>query len=109
MPGIGAGGSRVVFVCSVLVALITGCQTLHHKTPAEVPRELATVSQPPYVIEPPDILLIDAIRLIPKPPYRVEPLDALAIRVSPTPEDQPIAGIYSVEPDGTVNFGFNYG
>ena len=110
MPGIGAVRWGVVAgMGALLVALTTGCQVLHDPTPFAVPRELDTVSQPPYVIEPPDVLLIDAIRLIPKPPYRVEPLDTLAIRVAPTPEDQPIAGIYSVEPEGTVNFGFNYG
>jgi polysaccharide export outer membrane protein len=97
-------------VATVLSGLLTGCQGLDHLSPPDVPRELATLSQPPYVIEPPDILLIDAIRLIPKPPYRVEPLDTLAIRVSPPPpEDQPIGGIYSVEPDGKVNLGFSYG
>jgi polysaccharide export outer membrane protein len=74
-----------------------------------VPRELAKVSLPPYVIESPDILLIDAIRLIPLPPYRVEPLDALAIRVVEALPEQPISGVYSVEADGTVNLGFSYG
>src|SRR6516225_1003029 len=34
-----------------------------------IPRELAKVSMPEYVIEPPDILLIDAVRVIPLPPY----------------------------------------
>ena len=93
----------------LLLAMTTGCHLFCHKSVPCVPRELATVAQPPYVIEPPDILVIDAIRLIPKPPYRVEPLDTLGIRVSPTPEDQPIAGIYTVEPEGTVNLGFTYG
>jgi polysaccharide export outer membrane protein len=110
MPGFAAG-RRIGILCvaALLGALATGCQVACPTPLPEIPRELATVSQPPYVIEPPDILLIDAIRLIPKPPYRIEPLDALAIRVSPTAEDQPIAGIYPVEPDGTVNLGFSYG
>src|SRR5688500_17311753 len=44
-----------------------------------VPRELNKVSLPPYVIETPDILIIEATRLIPLPPYRVEPLDVLYV------------------------------
>src|SRR5579871_3422681 len=50
-----------------------------HIEDAPVPKELNKVSLPPYVIETPDILLIDAIRIIPLPPYRVEPLDVLYI------------------------------
>jgi polysaccharide export outer membrane protein len=76
---------------------------------ALVPRELDMVSHPPYVVEPPDILQIDAIRLIPKPPYHIEPLDAVVIQVGNVPEDQPISGLFPVEPDGTVNLGFTYG
>jgi len=61
------------------------------------------------VIEPPDTLIIDATRLIPKPPYRIEPLDVLGIRVEGTLPEQPIDGLYAVEPEGTVTLGFNYG
>jgi polysaccharide export outer membrane protein len=75
----------------------------------DVPRELEKVSHPTYVIEPPDILLIDAARLVPRPPYRVEPLDALFITVTDTLPKQPIEGIYSVDTAGAVNLGFNYG
>src|SRR5262245_15087481 len=78
-------------------------------TDRTVPRELEKVSLPPYVIEPPDILLVDAVRLIPRPPYKVEPLDALAIQVTNTLPNAPIAGIYAVDPSGAVNLGFTYG
>jgi polysaccharide export outer membrane protein len=61
------------------------------------------------VIDAPDVLLIDAIRLIPKPPYRVSPLDVLALQVTNTLPDAPIAGPYTVEPDGTIALGFTYG
>src|SRR5262245_44685718 len=74
-----------------------------------LPRELKKVSLPPYVIEPPDILLIDAVRLIPLPPYRIEPLDTLAIQVPEALPTEPISGLYSVEPDGRVNLGASYG
>src|SRR5215469_7765907 len=76
----------------------------------DVPRELRNVFLPPYVIEPPDILLIDAVRIIPKPPYRVEPLDALLIQATGLLEGtEPIAGIYGVDPEGSINLGLSHG
>ena len=73
------------------------------------PNEKAKTRLPAYVIEPPDVLIIDGVRLIPKPPYRIEPLDVLLINVPSALPDQPIAGPYTVTPDGTVNLGFGYG
>jgi len=64
---------------------------------------------PDYVVEPPDVLMIDAVRVVPLPPYHIEPLDAIAIVVTDALPQQPIQGIYPVEPDGTVNLGFSYG
>jgi polysaccharide export outer membrane protein len=97
----------------VLGAALTaaGCQTCMPGTPccdAPVPRELDKTSLPPYTLEPPDIILIDALRLIPKPPYHIEPLDGLLIQVTNAPKE-PIEGIFSVDPDGTVNLGVSYG
>lgn len=113
MPGMGRQLPRAL-VWGVVVAgvLTSGCTThkhLHHNAPPPVPHELARAALPPYVIESPDVLLIDAIRLVPKPPYKVEPFDSLGIRVTETLPEQPIQGVYSVEADGTVNLGFNYG
>jgi protein involved in polysaccharide export with SLBB domain len=70
---------------------------------------LAKVSHPPYRVEPPDILLINATRVIPLPPYRIEPLDSLFISALETFPDEPVNGVYTVDPDGTVKLGFNYG
>jgi polysaccharide biosynthesis/export protein len=77
--------------------------------PGPIPTELAPVSHPPYTIAPPDIITIDAVRLIPKPPYRVEPLEVLLINVTDTLPNQPINGPFVVTPEGTINLGFNYG
>jgi protein involved in polysaccharide export with SLBB domain len=74
-----------------------------------IPTELAKVSMPPYVIEPPDILLLDPIRLVPRPPYRLEAFDQLVIQVSNALADQPISGVYVVSPDGVITFGYSYG
>src|SRR5439155_14985308 len=76
---------------------------------ANQPNESTRVVQPNYVIEPPDVLMIDAVRAVPLPPYRVEPLDTLAIMVTEALPQQPISGLYVVEPEGTVNLGFAYG
>jgi polysaccharide export outer membrane protein len=48
------------------------------------PRELCKVSLPPYVIEPPDVLLIESTQGL---------------------KDQPIRGQHLVRPDGTVSLG----
>lgn len=73
------------------------------------PRELAMVAHPGYIIESPDVLLIDAIRIVPKPPYRIAPLDSLVIQGSDIPTEEPINGLYGVEADGTVYLGNSYG
>jgi polysaccharide export outer membrane protein len=64
---------------------------------------------PTYIIEPPDILLIDAVKLVPKAPYHVEPLDVLQILVVGTLLDQPISGQFPVDPSGMVDMGPAYG
>jgi polysaccharide export outer membrane protein len=101
----------------LLAVACAGCLA-HEKNvdPGSVPHEFSQVSLPPYVIEPPDVLVINAVRLVPKPPYRIAPLDVLGIQVPDGPDGkprtlpgQPIAGLYSVDPDGTVNLGFTYG
>ena len=74
-----------------------------------LPNEKQKTTLPAYVIEPPDVLIIDGVRLIPRPPYRVEPLDVLLISVPGAAPGQPIGGPYTVTPDGAVNLGFGYG
>jgi polysaccharide export outer membrane protein len=95
-----------------LCLVAPGCQTCSPDGQASgppIPRELDKVSYPDHSIAPPDLLLITGIRLIPKPPYRIEPLDALLIRSTATFADQPINGVFVVEPDGRVLFGGSYG
>jgi hypothetical protein len=89
-------GRRLHTVCVALLIAATVCSqgcsiygrpqrtttrqaTLDANCPPEPGRmpakELAKVSLPPYVIEPPDILLIDALRVVPKPPFRIQSFD----------------------------------
>ena len=74
-----------------------------------VPKELNKVSLPPYIVETPDVLQIDAIRVIPLPPYRLEPLDVLYLSAENDLETARVAGLYPVDPDGTINLGPRYG
>jgi polysaccharide export outer membrane protein len=99
----------------VLVALTVGCHSVPWgKQPFEppaVPKELNKATLPDYRIEPPDILLIEAVRAIPRPPYKAEPLDVLFIHLAKPlpPPDPPLTGLISVDPDGTIDLGAPYG
>ena len=73
------------------------------------PQELHKTVLPTYVIEPPDILTIDAIRVMPRSPYHLRSLDTLAIQVQGTLPDAPISGIFLIEPPGFVRLGPRYG
>jgi polysaccharide export outer membrane protein len=103
---------RWVFILAVCVPG-AGCvheQTVPDETVASpLPRELNKVCLPSYVIEPPDILQIDALRVTPRPPYRIHPEDALVVQSSKFLPDEPISGVYVVTPEGTVNLGLKYG
>jgi polysaccharide export outer membrane protein len=109
-PSGGQAVRVVLAICCVATALTAGCQCAAPICVDQpVPRELAKVSLPPYVIETPDILLIDAVRVIPLPPYHIEPLDALLIQAANALPTAPISGVYPVDSDGTVNLGQTYG
>jgi polysaccharide export outer membrane protein len=67
------------------------------------------VSHPDYVIEPPDILVINAPKVVPLPPYKLEPLDTVVITAKAPLPNEPLAGEVVIEPDGRVNLGPKYG
>jgi polysaccharide biosynthesis/export protein len=79
-----AGWLAVVAVCAVC-----GCQTV--KTPEEkiansnIPKEFQKVSMPDYVVEPPDLLLVEVLEALP---------------------GRPISGERLVRPDGKISLGF---
>ncbi len=115
-----------ILACLAAVPWLTGCRTfgrpqLHsaqqalldsqcppnaEKMPA---KELAKVTLPAYVIEPPDILMVDALRVVPKPPFRIQSFDTLQVIVEGTLLEQPINGLYVVEPGGMLDLGPSYG
>jgi polysaccharide biosynthesis/export protein len=98
-----APGCRTWFAVRPIPAQAVGAQ------PQYVPSEKNMVSLPPYVIEPPDILLIDALRVIPKSPFKIQPLDVLQVQVQGTGAYEPIGGLFLVEPSGMLNLGPAYG
>ena len=72
-------------LCTVL---LTGCHSMSKqpRDPAfgidrlppvyqSMPRELSKVVLPEYVIEPPDILMIEGIHIVPKAPYQLRALE----------------------------------
>ncbi|MEX0642597.1 MAG: polysaccharide biosynthesis/export family protein [Pirellulales bacterium] len=112
---------RLVWVVAILSAASSGCTAfLEPREPypitppdaspnSSVPRELDMVSLPPYVIEPPDILMINALKVIPKPPHIIEVFDGLLVRVTGALIEEPIADAFAVDPEGKVDLGPSYG
>lgn len=109
-----------VFALMAMLLATSGCTAFLEPrdpfpvTPPEavdsaVPRELDKVTLPRYVVEPPDILLIEGVKLVPKSPHRIETFDVLLIRVSGAFPEYPIDDAYSVDVDGSVNLGPRYG
>jgi len=77
--------------------------------PMQPPREKSMRSLPSYRIEPPDVLTVEMLKLVPLPPYRAEIYDVLQIQVAGTLLGYPIDNFYLVEGEGTVNLGPAYG
>lgn len=120
------GGRRAVGLAAAVLAAVAGggcralptgrdcCQPPKYDPcclpEVSAPKELNKVSLPPYVIETPDVLTIEAGRLIPLQ-YRVEPLDQLYVVAKPKTvyDEDPINGVYPVSPEGTIDLGRNYG
>ena len=73
------------------------------------PSEKHRVSLPTYRIEPPDVINIEMLKIVPLPPYRAELYDVLQIHVTNILPDQPIDNYYIVETEGLLNLGPAYG
>ncbi|MBN2021385.1 MAG: polysaccharide biosynthesis/export family protein [Pirellulales bacterium] len=97
-----------------LLGACAGCQTTPSRPAVPVdgvpmPRELCKVVLPTYRIEPPDVLMIDAVHIVPKSPYHLRTLDALALQVGGALTDAPIEGVFPIEPGGIVKLPPAYG
>jgi protein involved in polysaccharide export with SLBB domain len=71
--------------------------------------ELYRYTPPPHRVAAPDILHIEALRLVPKGPYKLEALELVSIEVSDTLPKQDIKGLFMISPEGTINLGYSYG
>jgi polysaccharide export outer membrane protein len=119
---------RALYLCAwTFVLAISGCHILpkatieenyvppevlspvHPASFSEMPRELSKVSLPTYRVEPPDVLVIEALNIVPKVPYHLRTADVLTIQVQGAFPDAPIDGPFSIEPGGSVNLGVAYG
>jgi polysaccharide export outer membrane protein len=122
--------AALLYRLSCLVAVLAacgGCRSLVNRpeprligprTPPHygetIPTEKDKTTLPAYIIEPPDILFIEAIRVVPKPPYHIQATDVLVIQLAGGFPEGPSGGgpngdQYLVSPDGTVNLGPLYG
>lgn len=110
MPVIKVWNTPWQIVFAILTATtVGGCASTKEIIPAPVPKELEKVTHPPYRIEAPDILSLDLVTAVPKPPYRIKPLDVLSINVPGALQESPISGLVTVESDGTIYLGREYG
>jgi polysaccharide biosynthesis/export protein len=80
---------RAGWLTTLLLCAVCGCQTV--RTPEEkiassnIPREFTKVSMPEYVVEPPDLVLVEVLEALP---------------------GRPISGERLVRPDGKISLGF---
>lgn len=120
---------RLWLVATAAVALLAGCrfatkapdtdspigiaQTPKGPLPVAAqytaPAEHTRVSLPTYRVEPPDILLIDAVKIVPKAPYRITAQDILQVTGAGVLIGQPLAGYYTVDSGGAIDLGPSYG
>jgi protein involved in polysaccharide export with SLBB domain len=88
--------------------------------PSQLPRELDKTTLPRHIIEPPDILLIEAVDNLRLESSRLQAGDSLVVQVGQTiPVDRTegrvdqmfkvVNGVYSVNVDGYVDLGPEYG
>jgi polysaccharide biosynthesis/export protein len=107
-----AGQTRALVVGLLVCALGAGCKsapTAFTCVPTDFPRELDKVHLPPYTVEPPDILVIDAIRTVPKATYRIEVSDTVVVQFGNPLPNEPNTIAAMVEADGMMNLGTPYG
>jgi polysaccharide biosynthesis/export protein len=123
-------GRGILFAVAIVAGLLSGCASgmptqsgllksysplgyvTHFADPTNddaLPRELDKVTMPDYVIEPPDILRIELLRVTPTANYKVEAGDILFVQLSYPGQTEPFAGDALVGPDGRINLGTTFG
>ena len=101
-------GTRMVILLLLAVTVAnTGCFLTRQRwrpypgrrtpVPHDMPRELRKAVLPEYIIEPPDVVEVLAINIVPKAPYRLRVLDTVEINVFGTLPDAPINGVFPIQ------------
>lgn len=131
------GRGWIGFFACLVPCLGAGChsvpvqQRIAEVAASQVPRELEKASYPPYRVEPPDILLIDAVNNIRPADAQLRAGDQLSVRLANPeplepldPELSPLEaqyrldlqaqfkfvnGVYIVQPNGAIDLGPIYG
>ena len=133
--------SASILLLAHLCVTVTGCAgSMRHSShplrnailPPDVPRELDKANLPEYVVEPPDVLLIEAAHTLRNPDSRLIPGDRLLVKLknglpldvsadsaaSPSQVEAELqieigfkilSGTYRVESNGRLDFGPSYG
>lgn len=85
----GSKGQRAGWLTMMVLCAACGCQTV--RTPenkianSNIPREFTKVTMPDYIVEPPDLVLVEVLEALP---------------------GRPISGERLVRPDGKISLGF---
>lgn len=114
--------SRAILICCAILSglFLSGCKLMNPVRPEvpaakdfipppDMPRELSKTVMPIYTVEPPDIIVIEAIHLVPRSPYILRTGDVISVTAQGTLPDSPIQGAYTIQPGGTINLGLPYG
>ncbi len=113
--------NALVILLIVSCVAATGCQsffqpvsslpteTLNMSLQNDVPREKMPTTLPDYVVEPPDVLMIDAVKIVPRSPYTIDTLDILGFVAPGAPVDSPVNPNSTVDGAGNVDLGPAYG
>ena len=111
----------IISLMALILGSNVGCHVLYkdapvvsapNRLPDETPRELYKAALPDYRIEPPDILSVEAVRLLPPPDYEIHVQDVVTVAVFVSAETP----LFNVDPaefvvgiDGTIDLGPTYG
>jgi len=105
------------FILLLMTLLCSGCASLSKRQepvrlisqPIGVPSELCKASIPDYIIEPPDILTIEAIRLLPRQPYKLQALDSVMVQIVDSSGEILYEATSSIDPSGWLPLGPVFG
>lgn len=117
-PTQGTAGS--VVSANMSANATDGTWPVQQASVSTTPRELSKVTLPRYVIEAPDILLIEAVNSLRVPDTPLRPGETLIVRVANTIPVDPlepevakgfkqINGAFPIQTDGIIDFGPEYG